>query len=140
MVDASLSSRFAAHILDNLILIAPVAIASGISVSSFGESDVAGGLVVTLMLVTLIAIPTFQCLLLNRAGQTFGKKIMGIRIISTVSDKIGGFWRIIILRSLIGKILLGIVPPYFLVDILASLHDSKCLHDYLASTRVVEVK
>ncbi len=80
---------------------------------------------------------------LARSGQTWGKKLLWIRI----ADLQGGqppFWRLVGLRYLPTQ-LISMVPVigglYVLVDALFIFRqDNRCLHDLIAGTRVVNVR
>ncbi len=93
---------------------------------------VSGGLFVILCIANLILIAT--------EGQTIGKKILGIRIAEMDDSVKAGFMRIVFLRSLIGRGLLGIVPFYGLVDALFIFNqDRRCIHDKIGGTHVIKV-
>lgn len=80
---------------------------------------------------------------LAKTGQTWGKKLLWIRI----ADLDGGqppFWRLIALRYLPTQAI-SLVPIvggiYALVDALFIFRqDKRCLHDLIAGTRVVNVR
>ncbi|WP_295926836.1 RDD family protein [uncultured Xanthomonas sp.] len=80
---------------------------------------------------------------LAKSGQTWGKKLLWIRI----ADLEGGqppFWRLIALRYLPTQAI-SLVPIvggiYALVDALFIFRqDKRCLHDLIAGTRVVNVR
>lgn len=80
---------------------------------------------------------------LARTGQTWGKKLLSIRIV----DLHGGqppLWRLIVLRYLSTQ-LLSLVPVagnvYALLDALFIFRqDKRCLHDLIAGTQVVNVR
>jgi uncharacterized RDD family membrane protein YckC len=80
--------------------------------------------------------------LLSRYGQTIGKSIFDISIVSTEYTKIG-FWEIILKRYLaIG--LLSSIPLiggiFSLTNILFIFRQNRrCIHDYFAGTLVVNV-
>jgi uncharacterized RDD family membrane protein YckC len=77
--------------------------------------------------------------LLAREGQTPGKLFMGIRIVRTSSGDNGGFLTNVLIRELLGKGLLWLIPFYSLVDLLFILRDDRCcIHDLIAGTEVIE--
>ncbi len=88
---------------------------------------------------TLPALFTItQYFLLATTGQTLGKKIMCIRVVSSVSGRAGGFIQAVLLRDWLFR-LLGFIPFFTLIDHLFGLSDSgRCIHDYVSGTRVVE--
>ena len=76
-------------------------------------------------------------------GQTVGKKLLGIRIVS-LDGRIPRLWRLLVLRYLpmsavsilpiLGNILL-------LIDVLFIFRsDARCVHDLIAGTKVVKVR
>ena len=91
-------------------------------------------------LVLLSSLPTMlvfgQWFLLTTSGQTIGKKLLMIRIVTT-SGKLPGFLQAVVLRNWL-RAVISVLPFFGLIDVLFIFSDSRrCLHDYLASTRVV---
>ena len=79
-----------------------------------------------------------QWYLLATSGQTIGKKLLMIRIVSE-SGSLPGFLRAVVLRNWV-RALLSLIPFFGLIDVLFIFSDSrKCLHDYIAGTKVVGV-
>ncbi len=99
--------------------------------------------------VLLLAIASY--LLLNgyglwRHGQTLGKRIMGIAIVTTNHQTPAPLWKLICLRALFFPVLfLGLLSaalsPLALLPILDQVfifgNDRRCLHDYLSGTTVI---
>ncbi len=112
---------------DNLGLMGPLT-------SSSGELDL-----VALMLIyffPLIAI-ILQWNLIATRGQTIGKFLTCIRIVTT-AGRLPGFIRGVVVRNWLRN-LLSVIPFFSLLDILFILGASRrCLHDYMADTRVVQ--
>lgn len=88
--------------------------------------------------------------LLARQGQTLGKRLLGMRIVSVKDGQILPFWKILFLRyipmvllsetpltmMLFGQIsLIGSVDP-----LLIFRKDRRCLHDHLAGSKVIRVE
>ncbi|UKE68407.1 RDD family protein [Xanthomonas cerealis pv. cerealis] len=78
-----------------------------------------------------------------RTGQTWGKKLLSIRIVDLHGEP-PPLWRLIVLRYLPTQ-LLSLVPVagnvYALLDALFIFrHDKRCLHDIIAGTQVVNVR
>jgi uncharacterized RDD family membrane protein YckC len=69
-------------------------------------------------------------------GQTFGKKLTGIRI-QHIDNRELTFWSMF-LREIIGKFLSAII--LFIGYLLALGHEKRTLHDQIARTEVVYVK
>ncbi len=95
-----------------------------------------------LMIVPGLALSIYQWILISKQGQTLGKKWMNIRIIRTSGQPVD-FVSGVLLRSWVMGFLSGI--PYIggciaLVDILFIFSDDRqCLHDKIASTKVIAV-
>jgi uncharacterized RDD family membrane protein YckC len=80
---------------------------------------------------------------LARTGQTWGKKLLSIRIVD-LHGELPPLWRLIVLRYLPTQ-LLSLVPVagnvYALLDALFIFRqDKRCLHDIIAGTQVVNVR
>ena len=77
-----------------------------------------------------------QWVLLTLKGQTVGKFIMMIRVVS-VSGSLPGFFQGVMVRNWLRNAL-SMIPFFSLIDILFIFSPScRCLHDYLAGTKVV---
>ena len=101
---------------------------------------------VVLALALLAGLVTWNIVLLVRHGQTVGKRFTGIRIARPDGGK-AGFWRIVLMRSLLMTLaqrVLGTLSPLLglglvLTDALMIFRDDRrCLHDIVADTIVVE--
>ncbi len=80
-------------------------------------------------------------ILLTVRGQTLGKLLLGIQIVRFSDDSRAGFLKAVLLRSLL-FVLIGFLPhigPFLLIaDVLLIFRaDRRCLHDFIADTRVV---
>ena len=90
------------------------------------------------LLVAGVGIPIVQIALLSRDGQTIGKKIVDIRIVSVETGENAGFGTNVVMRAWVNA-LLGIIPLYAFVDILFIFRDDqRCIHDLIAGTHVME--
>lgn len=91
----------------------------------------------------LIALLVVQCVFLTMRGQSIGKLLLGLRIVRVKDDRQAGFLHAFFLRGVIpGMIeqipLLG--GLFWLVDVgFIFGEERRCLHDYLAGTKVVRV-
>jgi len=90
--------------------------------------------------LALLAYFVYSAMLVYRGGQTYGKKVMGIRVARTDGERVS-FARFIFLRNL-PVMILGAIPfvGYIvgLADTLLIFRDSRrCLHDQIADTCVV---
>jgi len=83
-----------------------------------------------------VAYAIFQYFLLSTSGQTIGKKLTMIRIVCTTGE-VAGFVQAVVLRDCACR-LLGLIPFFSLINLLVGLGASRrCLHDYIANTRVI---
>ena len=141
---ASLSDRLVAAIFDGMItvlLMIPLFIGTAMSEQSESSSPVALGLI-GLSAVLLIGLLIYNLVLLATRGQSIGKKLKGIRIVTHPEGANPGGVKTILLRGfvngLIGAVpLLG--PVYSIVDICFIFReDRRCIHDLIAGTQVVQ--
>ena len=91
----------------------------------------------TAILFTLLVI---NIGLLVRRGQTVGKRLVGIRIVGLTSDLVPPPMRSLGLRYVVNGIPAMLLFPFYpLLDILLIFgKDRRCLHDLIASTRVIQ--
>jgi uncharacterized RDD family membrane protein YckC len=145
---ASWGSRVGATLLDGLILLIPVTavivLVVVVALNDATSGIVAGALSGLLYLVVLIAYaPTLMAREGEHNGQTWGKQIVGIRVVRDSGQQVDfgfGFVREVLVKGL----LFGFVGSWFfsiptLLDYLWPLWDSenRCLHDMVVSTHVV---
>lgn len=129
-------NRLLAAIVDGLIL-APVSFTYAFGVVL--KSQVAPGLIAFAFL-WLLAVLAVDLYLLDKNGQTIGKKLLSIKIVRKDGSR-AGLARIFWLRGAIG-VLIGFIPVvgglYGLVDVLFIFGEPRrCVHDYIADTIVV---
>lgn len=98
------------------------------------------------LLVVLLPYVIFFALhgyLLSRYGQTLGKRLLGIAIV-TLDGRKPAFWPLITQRYLVQWLVGGIPQLGFLlrvVDVLFIFRDDRrCIHDQIAKTRVIDLK
>ena len=71
-------------------------------------------------------------------GKTVGKLLTFTRIV-TCEGKVPGVFRGVLLRSWLNALISAFIPFYGIIDILFIFGNSqRCLHDYIAGTRVVQ--
>jgi uncharacterized RDD family membrane protein YckC len=146
MVVAGRGARLGAVIIDGLPIIG-VGIVAAIAIPAYlafthGRSASIGGTVMLggLAVLAMIAYLGYSISLVYRFGQTFGKKMMGLRVVRMDGSRVT-FARFFFLRYLpLG--LIGMIPYIgslvSLVDSVLIFRDSsRCLHDEIADTRVV---
>ena len=123
--------RLAAWLID-----LPVSPAAFVVAMLLADTD--GLAIVTMLLLVagIVGVPT-QVVLLRREGQTIGKRLLGIRIVDEETGVNGSVFTNIVLRYFINW-LLTLIPPYVLIDhALILAKNRRCVHDYLAGTKVV---
>jgi uncharacterized RDD family membrane protein YckC len=145
---ASWGSRVGATLLDWLILLIPVTLLIVLIVVVALSGDVSGIVAAVLSsLLYLVAVLFYAPLLMGRQGahngQTWGKQIVGIRVVRDVGQPIDigfGFLREVAVKGL----LFGFVGSFFfsiptLIDYLWPLWDdqNRALHDMVVTTHVV---
>jgi uncharacterized RDD family membrane protein YckC len=143
---AGRGTRLGAWVLDSFILgfaISPYAIRTDYwSRAVQGQVDM--GDLLQLSLVTLIAFLVVQGYLLHRYGQTIGKRLLGIRIVSAFDGQLLPLGKIFGLRYVPIQLasvipVIGTILP--IADVLFIFReDRRCLHDLIAGTKVVKVR
>jgi len=140
---AERGTRLAAVLLDGLLIL-PAAIIGGLGAvlgrSADGKPGPMFGVAMGLVGLWVIAVGVYQIYLLSTRGQTVGKRWMKVRVVK-LDGSLPGFVHAVLLRVFVNG-LIGAVPylggVYGLVDILFVFReDRRCLHDLIASTRVV---
>lgn len=142
-VKSSRGARLGAVLLDSVPVFA-IAMIAAIAMPSMAKgSDSTAGLMLVgaIMVVGVLGFIAYQLVQLYRTGQTFGKKLVGIRIVRTDGSR-AGLRRIFALRYLVPG-LIGAIPLlgaiFSLIDPLFIFNDEKrCLHDMIADTIVVD--
>lgn len=134
--NASPGVRLGAVVLDNLAFFAcvmPAAFMSSGTVTTEGDKTLL--MIIGLLFLSVLLTNLF---LMGMFGQTIGKKMLGIRIVSVETGSKAGFFQIVLLRNFVAQGLLYIVPFFGLVDICYIFsEDHRCLHDKIAGTKVL---
>ena len=146
---AGWGTRLAALLLDGLILLVPVAVLIAIIVGVALSSDagaIATGIVgfLAYLAVLFIYAPVLMSRDGVRNGQTWGKQILGIRVVRDSGEPMS-FWyaalREIGVKGFAVSIASSIIPfiPWFLNYFWPLWDDqNRALHDMIVSTHVVE--
>lgn len=152
---AGRGERLLAQILDNvigaafalpgLIMIALAATRAGLSLGgNFEKLAAAAGFGAGLMVVAVAMLALFgvQLWMLVTRGQTIGKRVLGVRIVSFDDESNPGFVKVFLLRAVVPAFI-GAVPYIGLVFTLADYclifrDDRRCLHDHIAGTKVIK--
>lgn len=139
--------RLLAAIVDTVLIVA-VSFPLLFLIGYFDTSD-NGGLWFSIVEEILISVGFFLLFLmiqgypLHKSGQTWGKRLLGIRIVDQAGRK-PEFWRLTLLRYLPFDAMASIPVVGWLIAAIDSLmifrDDRRCLHDILAGTRVVVVE
>ncbi len=79
--------------------------------------------------------------LLHKRGQTIGKWVLGIKIVSVVDNEILPLWRVFFFRYL-PQVVIAMIPfmgslLVIINDLFIFRKDKRCLHDHIAGTKVV---
>ena len=141
---ASIASRLIAVIIDSLLI--AVAFGLGLFLTfqlvalRLMEDPRSSKTLRPTSIIILVSIVGLLCIgqwiLLSTQGQTIGKKVMMIRIVS-IRGRLPGFVQAVVLRNWL-RHLLGMIPFFVLIDLLFGLGDGhRCIHDWLSGTRVV---
>jgi uncharacterized RDD family membrane protein YckC len=141
---ASIGSRFVAMILDGLVLGIPLGALVGLLVIFFIQTanprqqlDPSIFLLVEglFFIVAVTASVLYEGLMLRRSGQTIGKKLMHIKVVSAEGGPVStgqAFGRAGVRQAL------GFVPCVGLIDYLVAFGEQRtCLHDMASRTRVI---
>ena len=146
-IDKHLASRWArlgAYLIDTIILILPyVAV---FILTDFWEGTLNEGISVTEQIayffVGLAQYLLVNGYLLHRRGQTIGKWVLGIKIVSVKSNKILPLWKVFLVRYVVFAVIAMLPFVGYLLAIVNDLFifrkDKRCIHDHLAGTRVIK--
>ena len=144
--------RLAAQFVDGLITLAAVVpglilmiVGHAFETEPFGAADLQPLAIVGVVIagIAVLALTIYQWVLLSRDGQTLGKKALGLKVVRHDDGRNPGFGRAVALRLWVNG-LIGAVPYcgsfYSLIDLLFIFgHERRCIHDYIAGTKVIEV-
>jgi uncharacterized RDD family membrane protein YckC len=137
--------RFGAAIIDGLITGTPVFILMiSLGFENYINYSVGKGIIaqITLLIFGQTIYLLVNSFLLYKYGQTVGKKLVGIKIV-TIKGQLPTFFNIYFMRYLITAIIATLPLIGYLfncIDCLFIFRENKrCVHDYIAGTRVVKV-
>lgn len=131
---ANLTTRIIAKIIDLPFTAASIILAGQVP-NSINWSEV---IQLSLILVGAFGMIT-QVILLSTYGQTIGKKLMKLKIVSVSTNRNGGFITNVMMRAIVNG-LLSFTVVYFVIDCAFMFFSNRlCLHDYIAGTKVVEI-
>lgn len=139
---ASIGRRFVALWIDGLILTIPLVITVflvflplGFLADEAAETPLALVAQLVISLLFAAAFVLYEGLMLASGGQTLGKKVMSLKVVTAEGNEIakGQAWTRAVCRQL-----LSFVPCLGMIDYLVAFGQEKtCIHDIMAKTRVV---
>jgi uncharacterized RDD family membrane protein YckC len=143
---AGRGERFGAAMLDGLIFLIAVGVPAFMSfdwdvakAGNYADAFRPAGLIVAL--IALLALTGITIYLVNKNGQTIGKKILGIKVVRSDFSR-ASLGRIFWLRNVVNA-LPGAIPyvgnVYNLVDLAFIFNERRqCVHDKIADTIVIK--
>lgn len=137
---ASRGARLAAALIDGLaaVVILLPALAAIFFVGENSGLSTPGIFFAALSGIGFLVFAIYQMSMLLREGQTLGKKAMNIRIVNYSDGMIPSGRKLLMMRYFVNS-LLGNIPLYTFLDLLFIFGgERRCIHDYLAGTKVVE--
>ena len=135
---AGYGARVGATLLDGLLVVVVAFTLASVALAAGAPSDISGiVVVVVVLLLVLFYAPLLMCRAGPHNGQTWGKQALCIRVVRQDAQPMTASPAL--LRELLGKGVLGMVPLYTIVDSLFPLGDARrqAIHDKVASTFVV---
>jgi uncharacterized RDD family membrane protein YckC len=137
---ASRGSRLGAVLLDGVLSVASI-IPGGIVCAVSGGRGGVLALGILLIVAAVVGLAVVNLLLLSRAGQTLGKRIVGVRIVKFADDSNPGLVKVWLLRSFVPGLISAIPYLGWLFGIIDACfifrEDRRCIHDLIAETKVV---
>ena len=105
-----------------------------------GGVSASGMALLGIIVLLMLGYVAYQLILLHRYSQTFGKKMLGIKIVRSDGSRAGLariFWLRMFVPGLIGAIplvggLFSLIDPLFIFG-----EEKRCVHDLIADTIVV---
>ncbi len=138
---ASRGSRLAAALIDGLaaIVILLPALAAMFFVGESSTLSAPAVLLAALSGIAFLGFAIYQLMMLVREGQTLGKRTMNIRIVNYSDGQIPTAGKLLGMRYFVNSFLGNVIPFYAFIDMLLIFgSEQRCVHDYLAGTKVVE--
>ncbi|MFV8752137.1 RDD family protein [Nannocystaceae bacterium ST9] len=128
-------ARVLAKLIDALAI--SLAAAPGLTLIFTIDPDLGGLLLLFMPPLAWIA----QWVLIGATGQSLGKRLLGLRVITSAGARVG-FFRGVFLREWVMKAGSGVLYGFpLLLDPLFALGRARqCLHDHLADTLVIEAR
>jgi uncharacterized RDD family membrane protein YckC len=138
---ATRGNRFLANMVDNLVVFGPMLLgmlAFGIFAGVTGQKNKNIELLVwPAILLGLLLGSAVQLIAQVNWGQSIGKRILGIKVVRLNGQPIE-LWRLIFLRNIAIHAIAQLCGLVGIVDaVMIFSADQRCLHDYLADSKVV---
>lgn len=132
---AGIGRRFAAILIDSLILSIPILLVVGITIAfAATNKDFNPLFIQPAFLSVIILYVAYEALMLGAKGQTLGKMAMKVKVVRPDGTPIskGQAWGRSFMRQILASCLslFNYLPAFF-------TKDRTCLHDLVANTRVV---
>ncbi len=143
---ADRGTRLGASFIEGFVFLLaalPIIIAVGISEASSADAEPAEMNVLMIALGALLVLGAFiyQLVLLATRGQSIGKRIVGIRIVTHPEGDNPGGVKTILMRGFLTGIIsnIPILGPIFSIVNICFIfrEDRRCIHDLIAGTQVV---
>jgi uncharacterized RDD family membrane protein YckC len=138
---ASRGSRLAASLIDGLaamVILLP-ALAAIFFVGDSSTLSTPAVALAALSGIAFLGFVVYQLSMLVREGQTLGKRAMNIRIVNYSDGQIPSAGKLLGMRIFVNSALGNVIPLYAFLDMLLIFgSEQRCIHDYLAGTKVVE--
>lgn len=148
---ASRTNRLLAALVDGVLVLVPaLIIAFIVGVTDFKDPShspesralmffIKAFMVALAIGVISMVVSVFQLLAQLRWGQSFGKRLMAIKVVRSNGAEME-LWRLIVLRNLVTVLLSQTCAALWLVDAcLIFGQRQQCLHDLLADSAVIDV-
>ena len=140
---ASRWRRLGGALIDGFIMIAlliPIMSATGVFKKVLDKVPLGIATQVALSLAAMVVFVMLNGYLLSKRGQTIGKVVVRTRIVDH-ADNVPNFWRLLVLRYLVLQTA-SLIPyigdaVFYVSPLLIFGRSRRCLHDYIAGTRVV---
>lgn len=143
---ATPGSRVAAHLIDIALVGLGSLLGSALLLAILAEGGVSAApyeWAISGFAAFAVPIGGVQLALVHQNGQSVGKRIMKVRVV-TLDGQLPGVWRVLILRN-VAPWVLGVVPLigviFRIANIAALFSDgNRALHDRFAGTKVMKVE
>ncbi len=137
LIPADRSTRFVANLVDQILYL--VAMVPGIMLGLGFDSSEEQNLTAALAILSVLPLFAYQSYLVAFTGQSLAKKWFKIQIVRWDGSP-PGFFNGVLVRSWVSGVLGSAVGCYSIVDAVFIFGDERrCLHDYMAGTKVIKI-